>query len=58
MGLHPQLGALRRLGFVTVPDRLNPRVLRFIARRHTDQVPDAVTQVAVWALTLADWDVL
>ncbi len=58
MGLHPLMGRLARLGFVSVPNRLNPRVLHFIVRAHTGRVPPVITQAASWALTLADWDVL
>ncbi len=57
MGLHPLMGSLARLGFVTVPNRLNPRVLHFIVRTHTARVTD-VALPSSWALTLADWDVL
>jgi predicted N-acetyltransferase YhbS len=57
MGLHPHMRSLARLGFVTVPNRLNPRVLHFIVRAHTARV-SGVEQPSSWALTLADWDVL
>jgi GNAT superfamily N-acetyltransferase len=57
MGLHPRMGSLARLGFVTVPNRLNPRVLHFIVRTHTGRVTN-VALPSSWALTLADWDVL
>jgi GNAT superfamily N-acetyltransferase len=57
MGLHPWMGSLARLGFVTVPNRINPRVLHFIMRTHTERVTNAAPPSS-WALTLADWDVL
>jgi GNAT superfamily N-acetyltransferase len=57
MGLHPFIKTLRRSGFVTVPNRLNPRLLNLIVRRHTQQVTDAVLDRKNWCLTLADWDV-
>jgi GNAT superfamily N-acetyltransferase len=57
MGLHPLMRSLVRLGFITVPNCLNPRVLHFIVRTHTGRVTN-VALPSSWALTLADWDVL
>jgi GNAT superfamily N-acetyltransferase len=58
MGLHPVLRSLKQLGFLTVPHRINPRVLQFIVQCHTEQVTDAVCLPTAWTLTLVDWDVL
>lgn len=58
MGLHPMFRSLRKLGFMSLPDRFNPRVLQFIVQYHTDAVTSAVLLPSKWTLTLADWDVL
>jgi predicted N-acetyltransferase YhbS len=58
MGLHPFFGQLRRLGFIRVPNRLNPRPLNFIVRGHTHRVSDDIYDAKKWFTTLADWDVL
>jgi len=55
MGQHPLMRSLTRLGFVTVPNRINRRVVHLIVRTHTARVAGA--ERASWALTIADWDV-
>ncbi len=58
MGLHPFFRRLGRLGFIRVPEQVNPRPVRFIVRRHGDRVDDRVYRFSNWFTTLADWDVL
>ena len=58
MGQHPFFGQLWQMGFLSVPDRINPRPLRFIAQRHSDRVDETIYQAEKWFITLADWDVL
>ena len=56
MGLHPQLGELSKVGFVRVPEPLNPRPLNLITREFTQSRPELFDPSA-WHITLADWDV-
>ena len=58
MGTHPFFSQLGRLGYVRIPDRINPRPLRFVARAHTDRVGDEITVMSNWLTTPGDWDVL
>jgi hypothetical protein len=58
MGLHPVLARLRRLGFVHVPDRFNPRPIRFVAKILREGFDPAILDARSWFVTLADWDVL
>jgi hypothetical protein len=57
-GLHPVFSRLRRLGFLRVPDRWNPRPIRFVAKLLRDGFDPAVLEPGSWFVTLADWDVL
>ncbi|TMC37576.1 MAG: nucleotide sugar dehydrogenase [Chloroflexi bacterium] len=54
MGLHSQLG---KLGFLRVPDRLNPRPFNLLVRGLARGGPELLDGSA-WHITLADWDVL
>ncbi|OLB12560.1 MAG: hypothetical protein AUH07_07850 [Gemmatimonadetes bacterium 13_2_20CM_70_9] len=56
MGLHPAFGELRRLGFVRVPQRFNPRPFDLLARGLAESGPE-LFEPSVWHVTLADWDV-
>ncbi len=56
MGLHPAFGALRRLGFVRVPQRFNPRPFDLLARGLGEIGPE-LFEPSAWHVTLADWDV-
>jgi hypothetical protein len=58
MGLHPVFSRLRRLGFLRVPDRWNPRPIRFVAKLLHDDFDPAVLRAESWFVTLGDWDVL
>jgi hypothetical protein len=57
-GLHPVFRRLRRLGFLRVPDRVNPRPIRFVAKLLRDGFDPTVLEPNSWFVTLADWDVL
>jgi len=58
MGTHPFFSQLGRLGYLRIPDRINPRPLRFTARAHTDRVGDEIKVMSNWLTTPGDWDVL
>jgi len=58
MGLHPFFARLARLGFVRVPERLNPRLFHFMARGVTPAMGPELLQPDRWLVTLADWDVM
>ena len=58
MGLHPVFARLRRLGFIHVPDRWNPRPIRFVAKILREGFDPTVLEPQSWFVTLADWDVL
>jgi GNAT superfamily N-acetyltransferase len=54
-GLHPQLAEWRRIGFVRLPERFNPRPLNLVVKP-LDGTTDALDP-ASWLITLGDWDV-
>jgi GNAT superfamily N-acetyltransferase len=58
VGLHPFLRHVRRLGFVRIPDRLNPRRLHFMARAVRPEVRSDLLDPRGWFVSLADWDVI
>jgi hypothetical protein len=58
MGLHPAIGALRRAGFVRVPERLNPRPFNLAVKALVSDVGPDLADAAQWLITLADWDVM
>ena len=58
MGLHPFFARLRRLGFLHVPERFNPRHFTFVVRGIAPDVGKDLNDPASWHLTLADWDVM
>jgi hypothetical protein len=58
MGLHPFFAQLRRLGFVRVPERLNPRTFKFVVKCLQADSDPVVLQRDAWFVTLGDWDVL
>jgi len=57
MGLHSQLGAPGKLGFLRVPDRFNPRPFNLLVRALARGGLELLDGSA-WHITLADWDVL
>jgi len=58
MGLHPFFARLRRIGFVQVPERFNPRHFTFTVRAIAPDVGPDLNAPESWHLTLADWDVM
>jgi hypothetical protein len=58
MGLHPFLPQLAAAGFVTVPERFNPRPFNLLAKAFRPDVPTDVFAPASWMITLADLDML
>jgi hypothetical protein len=58
MGQHPFLPRLAAAGFVSVPERFNPRPFNLLGKILSPDIsPDVLTSGA-WMITLADWDVL
>lgn len=58
MGLHPFFAKLRRLGFVRVPERANPRTFKFVVKCLQPDSDPVVLERDAWYVTLGDWDVL
>lgn len=58
MGLHPFLGTLGPLGFLRVPEKLNPRPFNLLTRIPGGTEPPDLLDATRWQITLADWDVL
>jgi len=58
MGLHPFLRQLRRLGFIRVPERVNPRTFKFVVKCLQPDSDPVVLDRDAWYVTLGDWDVL
>ena len=57
-GLHPFFQQLRRLGFVRVPDRYNPRRVIFQAGAPAPDMGTDLFEAQSWFVSLADWDVI
>ena len=47
----------RRVGFIKVPSRINPRKLYLLARWADQKVSDDFLKAAKWYVTFSDWDV-
>lgn len=58
MGLHPFFTQLRRLGFVRIPERVNPRTFKFVVKCLQPDSDPVVLERSAWYVTLGDWDVL
>lgn len=58
MGLHPFFGSLARLGFLRVPERLNPRPFNLLIKNLGVTEGADLTDPSRWLITLSDWDVL
>jgi len=58
IGLHPMFTRLSALGFVRVPERLNPRLRYFVAGALSPAVGPELLDPGDWLVTLADWDVM
>lgn len=57
-GLHPFFQQLRRLGFVRVPERYNPRRVIFQAGAPAADMGPDLFEAKSWFVSLADWDVV
>jgi GNAT superfamily N-acetyltransferase len=58
MGLHPSFAGLARIGFVRVPERVNPRAFPLVVRPIAPDIGPELVDASRWFITLADWDVL
>jgi hypothetical protein len=58
MGLHPFMPRLAAAGFVTVPERFNPRPFNLLAKAFRPGIPADAFEPASWLITLADLDML
>jgi len=57
-GLHPFFPGLRRLGFMKIPEVLNPRPMNFIVRAHVQGLGQEIYDPTRWCISLADLDIL
>ncbi|HJQ82656.1 MAG TPA: hypothetical protein VKA21_01165, partial [Candidatus Binatia bacterium] len=57
VGLHPFFSRLARLGFVRVPERLEPRPLNLVGKPLAPGIGEDLLDPSRWLITLADWDV-
>ena len=55
MGLHPQLADWRKIGFLQLPERFNPRPFNLIVKQLDGGI--GALDPASWLITLGDWDV-
>jgi GNAT superfamily N-acetyltransferase len=55
MGLHPQLADWRKIGFVQLPERFNPRPFNLVVKQFDGGI--GALDPASWLITLGDWDV-
>ena len=58
IGLHPIFTRLGSIGFLRVPERLNPRLRYFSASALSPAVGADLFDPRGWLLTFADWDVM
>ncbi|MFT4544256.1 MAG: GNAT superfamily N-acetyltransferase [Bacteroidia bacterium] len=56
-GLAPSLSSLSKIGFVNIPEKVNPRVLNLLARSSSSLEEQQLKMESNWLLTLGDWDV-
>jgi GNAT superfamily N-acetyltransferase len=57
LGLHPAFAWLASVGFVRVPERVNPRPFNLVIKALAEDVGDDLGDPGGWLITLADWDV-
>lgn len=57
MGIAPCFAQLGRIGFLRIPEKLNPRVLNLVVRNITLADGGQLQEARNWLLTLGDWDV-
>jgi hypothetical protein len=58
MGLHPTFAQLSRIGFVRVPERVDPRAFNLVVKPLAADIGSDLRDGASWLITLADWDVM
>jgi GNAT superfamily N-acetyltransferase len=56
-GISPTLSSLRKVGFLPIPKKVNPRVLNLLARSTGTLEEKSLLAESNWLLTLGDWDV-
>lgn len=56
-GLAPAFSSLSSIGFLSIPEKVNPRMLNLLARSSSDQAEAGLLEEQNWLLTLGDWDV-
>lgn len=56
-GITPSLSKLTRLGFIRVPQKVNPRTLNLLTRSSSNLENAPLLFEQNWLLTLGDWDV-
>ena len=53
----PFLSSLKQLGFIQIPQSLNPRVLDLLGRSVNPLAKESFIRMDNWLITLGDWDV-
>jgi len=56
-GLAPILSSLGSIGFIKIPEKVNPRVLNLLSRSAGEMEETSILKEENWLLTLGDWDV-
>lgn len=56
-GIAPALASFGNIGFMKVPEKMNPRVLNLLSRSSSNMNADSIQTEKNWLLTLGDWDV-
>jgi hypothetical protein len=53
----PTLSSFKKIGFLEIPERFNPRVLNLLSRSASHMSAKSIQAKNNWLLTLGDWDV-
>jgi len=56
-GLSSIFNTLTRIGYYKVPDKLNPKEVKFMVRKTSDIDLDLITDASKWRITMGDWDI-
>lgn len=56
-GLSPVLDTFKEVGFIRIPNQLNPRTLNLLTRTCSEMDGTVIITPDNWLLTLGDWDV-
>ncbi len=56
-GITPALSSLKSIGFLQIPEKVNPRILNLLARNAGGVEEQPILKENSWLLTLGDWDV-